>query len=192
MKKKSFLLAVITIVTASFIIIYPQNGLSKNQPNNRTVLSGGELATVFNENQNAFAQPLKNLDRQRRRTFAFGDHLFNTQWVQAPSSITNLDGLGPLFNRNSCAGCHIRDGRSRPPLPTEDKMLSELIRLSIAGETEKGEPLPHPIYGGQLQEQSILGIKAEGKTNITWQEEKELLPMVNLLAYAVLIMNLPT
>lgn len=138
---------------------------------NRTPLSGGQAATVAKATKTAFAQPIKNLDRQRRRIFVFGDHLFNTQWVQAPSSVSTLDGLGPLFNRNSCAGCHVRDGRGRPPLPHEDRMLSKLIRLSVPGQTEEGGPLPHPLYGGQLQEQGILGVAPEGRTQIIWKEE---------------------
>ena len=138
---------------------------------NRTALSGGELATVERITQTAFAQPIVNLDRGRRRIFSFGDHLFNTQWVQAPASVATLDGLGPLFNRNSCAGCHVRDGRGRPPLPDETRMLSMLMRLSVPGRDERGGPMPHPVYGGQFQEQAILGVAAEGKTKISWTEE---------------------
>lgn len=137
----------------------------------RTAFSGGEQATSFKFTRTAFAQPIPNLDRQRRRVFSFGDRLFNTQWVQAPGSVPSLDGLGPLFNRSSCAGCHIRDGRGRPPIEGETRMLSKLIRLSVPGQNEHGGPLPHPVYGGQFQEQGILGVDAEGKTRITWQEE---------------------
>ena len=140
-------------------------------PDNRTALSGGPAATITKATKTAFAQPIKNLDRKRRRVFVFGDHLFNTQWVQAPGSVTTLDGLGPIFNRNSCAGCHVRDGRGRPPLPHETRMLSKLIRLSVPGQTSEGGPLPHPLYGGQLQEQGILGVAPEGHTQITWQEQ---------------------
>ncbi|NET47808.1 MAG: c-type cytochrome [Merismopedia sp. SIO2A8] len=166
-------LAVVAAITAALIVLSAPIGLAE-EPfilENRTVLSGGDDATVFKITQTAFAQPLRNLDRQRRRVFAFGDHLFNTQWVEPPSSVSTLDGLGPLFNRSSCAGCHIRDGRGRPPLPDENRMLSKLIRLSVPGEGDHGGPRPHPIYGGQLQEQGILGVEPEGKTQITWQEE---------------------
>ncbi|MDJ0901072.1 MAG: di-heme oxidoredictase family protein [Xenococcus sp. MO_188.B8] len=166
-------LLLLAVLAAVMIIAFPRVGITENPviKENHTALSGGELATVFKETQTAFAQPLKNLDRDRRRVFNFGDHLFNTKWVEAPSSVATVDGLGPLFNRSSCAGCHIRDGRGRPPLPHEEVMLSKLIRLSVPGEDEHGGPLPHPIYGGQLQEQGILGVPAEGKTQITWQEE---------------------
>ena len=173
MISKRLLLVLFAALTAIAIIAFPRVGITENPviKENHTALSGGELATVFKETQTAFAQPLKNLDRDRRRVFNFGDHLFNTKWVEAPSSVATVDGLGPLFNRSSCAGCHIRDGRGRPPLPHEEVMLSKLIRLSVPGEDEHGGPLPHPIYGGQLQEQGILGVPAEGKTQITWQEE---------------------
>ena len=173
MISKISLLVLLAALTAIAIIAFSRVSITADSTikENRTALSGGELATVFKETQTAFAQPLKNLDRDRRRVFNFGDHLFNTKWVQAPSSVATLDGLGPLFNRSSCAGCHIRDGRGRPPLPHEELMLSKLIRLSVSGEDEHGGPLPHPTYGGQLQEQGILGIDPEGKTQITWQEE---------------------
>ncbi len=182
MSRNRFWLAIVGLLVAVFVAISPnrvmamdaaldRGGNAAEIQRNHTALSGGELATVEKITQTAFAQPLKNLDRKRRRVFAFGDHLFNTQWVQAPSSTAKLDGLGPLFNRSSCAGCHIRDGRGRPPLPHETRMLSKLIRLSIRGQSKEGGPLPHPVYGGQLQEQGILGVEAEGKTEIAWAEE---------------------
>lgn len=173
MKVNRIFLIFCTLLTALTILFVQGLGSAKESFSlaNRTALSGGPTATVVKMTKTAFAQPIKNLDRKRRRIFVFGDHLFNTQWVQAPSSVSTLDGLGPLFNRNSCSGCHVRDGRGRPPLPHEDRMLSKLIRLSIPGTTEQGSPLPHPLYGGQLQEQGILGVAPEGHTQITWQEE---------------------
>lgn len=173
MKFKRIFLLLCAFFTALSILIVQGVGSTQESfvADNRTALSGGPTATISKITKTAFAQPIKNLDRDRRRIFVFGDHLFNTQWVQAPSSVSTLDGLGPLFNRNSCAGCHVRDGRGRPPLPSEGRMLSKLIRLSIPGQDETGGPLPHPLYGGQLQEQGILGVAPEGRTQITWQEE---------------------
>ena len=81
------LLVLLAAFTAIVIIAFPRVGITENPftKENHTALSGGELATVFKETQTAFAQPLKNLDRDRRRVFNFGDHLFNTKWVEAPS-----------------------------------------------------------------------------------------------------------
>ena len=172
MNKRSWfvLMAMVTALAIFLVQGVDAIGPSASVLANRTALSGGEGATVFKVTKTAFAQPIKNLDRKRRRIFVFGDHLFNTKWVEAPSSVS-LDGLGPLFNRSSCAGCHVRDGRGRPPLPHEDRMLSKLVRLSIPGQDQNGGPLPHPVYGGQFQEQGILGVDAEGRTQITWTEE---------------------
>ena len=176
----------LALLSALVVIVFPLIGMAEDGleaaldaqleaqiRENRTELSAGEHATSFKFTRTAFAQPIPNLDRQRRRVFSFGDRLFNTQWVQAPGSVATLDGLGPLFSRNSCAGCHIRDGRGRPPLADETRMLSKLIRLSVPGKNELGGPLPHPVYGSQLQEQGILGVSAEGKTQITWTEETD-------------------
>ena len=165
MKRKRLILLFIGIVIAVSVSML-QSMLGSDIDANRTPLSGGPAATVFGVKQTAFAQPLKNLDRDRRRVFTRGDHLFNTQWVQAPASVKTLDGLGPLFNRNSCSACHLKDGRGRPPIEGEDRLKSKLVRLSIPGQDEHGGPLPHPIYGGQLQEQGILGVDPEGRTVI--------------------------
>ncbi|MEM8504385.1 MAG: di-heme oxidoredictase family protein [Cyanobacteria bacterium P01_D01_bin.1] len=179
MRPKHLLSWGLALLTAFVVISFPVMGIAEDGLDtvleaqilaNRTALSAGEHATSFKFTRTAFAQPIPTLDRRRRRVFSFGDRLFNTQWVQAPGSVTTLDGLGPLFNRNSCAGCHIRDGRGRSPIPGETRMLSKLIRLSVPGTTAQGGPLPHPVYGGQLQEQGILGVSAEGKTQITWTE----------------------
>ena len=169
--KRPFLVLMAMVTALAIFLFHGVSAIeSSSILDNRTAFSGGQDATVFKVTNTAFAQPIKNLDRKRRRIFVFGDHLFNTKWVEAPSSVS-LDGLGPLFNRSSCAGCHIRDGRGRPPLPREDRMLSKLVRLSIPGQDANGGPLPHPVYGGQFQEQGILGVAAEGRTQITWTEE---------------------
>ena len=173
MIKRAFFSAVVALTAILAIVLHGVAATEESSyiTENRTALSGGDQATVFKTNRTAFAQPITNLDAQRRRVFSFGDRLFNTKWVEAPASVSSLDGLGPLFNRSSCAGCHVRDGRGRAPLPHEDRMLSKLIRLSIPGKDALGGPKPHPVYGGQFQEQGILGVPAEGRTEISWREE---------------------
>ena len=172
MKRKRLILLLIGLAIAvSVSMLQAMLGSDMDITANRTPLSGGPAATVFGVKQTSFAQPLKNLDGKRRRVFTRGDHLFNTQWVQAPASVKTLDGLGPLFNRNSCSACHLRDGRGRPPIEGEDQLKSKLVRLSIPGQDEHGGPLPHPVYGSQLQEQGILGVKPEGRTVISWTDE---------------------
>lgn len=119
--------------------------------------------------QSAFALPAPNLDAKQLRDFSFGNRLFNTNWVIAGSSTASFDGLGPLFNRVSCSGCHVRDGRGRPPEPGE-AMESMLVRVSVPGKDAHGGPLGHPVYGDQIQDRAIPGHKPEAQVVLTWEE----------------------
>ncbi len=131
------------------------------------VMLGGET-TVEVTNQHAFAKSLSNLPIPRLRDFAYGNRIFNTGWVTAPASVDHFDGLGPLFNRNSCVGCHVRDGRGRAPQAGEERLLSSLVRVSIDGVGPRGGPLKHPIYGGQLQDKAIHPFPSEARVQVRY------------------------
>lgn len=133
------------------------------------VAPGGALTRVA-DNRNAFALPAPGLDARQLRDFNFGNRLFNTNWLVAPASVEAFDGLGPTFNRVSCSGCHLRDGRGRPPIEGEKEMLSMLLRLSLPGANAHGGPLPHPAYGDQLNDRAVPGIAPEGRVEITYEE----------------------
>lgn len=132
-------------------------------------LSGGQT-TIFNTTPNAFGQPAPGLERMDELFFFVGNSFFNQNWVTAPSSTTARDGLGPLFNARSCAGCHFKDGRGRPPAFTGELPTGFLMRLSIPGKDLHHAPLPEPNYGGQLQESGIEGVPGEGQIVITYTE----------------------
>ncbi len=129
---------------------------------------GGETSRP-GPDRNAFALPAANLERELVRVFFFGNRLFNTNWIAAPSSTEGFDGLGPLFNRVSCSGCHLRDGRGQPPGEGEE-MLSMLVRLSLPGQAADGGPLPHPAYGDQLSDRALPGVVPEGRATVAWEE----------------------
>ncbi len=132
------------------------------------LLGGG--ATIDDSTRDAFSRPLPGLSRQEKRLFFVGNSFFNQSWVAAPASTTARDGLGPLFNSRSCAGCHFKDGRGRPPLQEGESPTGLLLRLSVAGAGDYGAPKPHPIYGGQLQSHAILGVLPEGSLSIHYTE----------------------
>ena len=132
------------------------------------VLSGGE-GTVSDTSPLAFSLALRGLPSDLRRGFAVGNAFFNDNWVVAPASTEGRDGLGPLFNAQSCSSCHLRDGRGRPP-ETGERMLSMLVRLSVPGQDQFGAPLPEPSYGGQLQNRAIPGVQPEGRVELQWEE----------------------
>jgi CxxC motif-containing protein (DUF1111 family) len=130
-------------------------------------LSGGD-ATVSGTINNAFGQALPGLTREERRAFNVGNSFFNDNWVTAPASTEGRDGLGPLFNAQSCSSCHRFDGRGAPPLEPDDPERGLLLRLSIIG--PDGQPVPDPSYGDQLQDRAIGGVDAEGRIVITYEE----------------------
>ncbi|HEX7131470.1 MAG TPA: di-heme oxidoredictase family protein [Iamia sp.] len=129
--------------------------------------SGGD-ATVDNTGAQAFAQAVPGLDTDGRRFFSVGNNFFNDNWVIAPASTEGRDGLGPLFNAQSCSSCHFRDGRAQPPADREDPDRGLLIRLSVR---DGDDTVPHPVYGDQLQDRSIPDVPAEGSVEITYDEQ---------------------
>lgn len=130
---------------------------------------GGEDGTTINSGSTAFAQGMEALDSQGRRDFAVGNSFFNQNWVMAPSSTVARDGLGPIFNAQSCSSCHFEDGRGQPPADDDDPERGLLIRLSVLD--EDGDPQPHPIYGNQFQDRAIRKVAPEGSVKIAIEEQ---------------------
>lgn len=130
---------------------------------------GGD-ATRHGESRTSFAFPAPNLTAADRRRFEVGDSFFTQNWVTAPASTDARDGLGPMFNAQACSSCHVLDGRGAPP--TQDDAIVPiglLLRISVPGESETGSPVPHPVYGNQLQDRSILGVPVEGTVAVTFE-----------------------
>lgn len=133
---------------------------------------GGDTTAVAS-NSFAFEIPALNLTNLQNITFWEGDAFFTREWVAAPTTDERPDGLGPLYNAVTCASCHVRDGKGRPPENESDGARGLLIRLSIPQESEKERlmgPLADPIYGGQIQDRSISGVLPEGRMKIAQVE----------------------
>jgi CxxC motif-containing protein (DUF1111 family) len=131
---------------------------------------GGDT-TVWATGQNAFSFPAANLPDDERTRFAIGNSFFKRNWVEAPASTQARDGLGPHFIARSCGGCHALDGRGAPPdfskgLATQPVAL--LMRLSVPGPGPHGGPKPEPVYGEQLNNAAVQGVKTEGEVTLRW------------------------
>ncbi|MBC5839275.1 di-heme oxidoreductase family protein [Flavobacterium muglaense] len=131
--------------------------------------SGGET-TFFNTTEEAFGFSAPNLTFDEQSDFGIGNSFFRQSWVTAPSSTTARDGLGPFFNAVSCSSCHFKDGRGRAPLFDGETAHGLLLRLSIAGVNTNGSSFADPIYGGQMQDNAILGQTLKGRFNIVYQD----------------------
>jgi len=129
----------------------------------------GGATTVYATGRNAFSFPAANLADAERTRFAIGNSFFRRNWVEAPASTQARDGLGPHFIARSCGGCHVQDGRGAPPQQAFEAPVSLLIRLSIPGANEHGGPKPEPVYGDQLNNAAVQGVRPEGRVEITQQ-----------------------
>jgi len=140
-------------------------------------LPGGEAST-HKSGANAFSMPSSNMSVMRRLDFSVGNSFFRNPWVVAPASTDARDGLGPLFNTNSCQSCHIKDGRGHAPENHLDTADSLLVRLSVPAETKLHHKLlitsgaiPEPNYGGQVHDRAIPGVTPEARVDVYWTEK---------------------
>lgn len=112
------------------------------------LLPGGATTTT-NTGIGAFALPVANLPLARRNAFEAGLQFFQLPWEVAPGR-READGLGPLFNSDTCLGCHVRNGRGTAQ--------TVLLRLGLGPDN-----VPDPVYGSQLQPFGIPGIPGEAR-----------------------------
>lgn len=132
-------------------------------------LAGGDT-TVVDRTSNAFSFPATNLTAELLAMHLEGDVEFEASFVSPPAVIN--PGLGPLFNNNACAKCHLRDGRGLAvagPGPVGSPLL---VRVSVL----EGEPsvthgvVPVPGLGTQLQDHAIYGVEPEVSVSVGWVE----------------------
>jgi CxxC motif-containing protein (DUF1111 family) len=168
MRRPSLLLA--TVAALALLSCSDNDDASSPEaPTAAELTAHGGDATVDLAGSGAFAQPVPGLEGEERTTFAVGNNFFNDNWVTAPASTTGRDGLGPLFNAQSCSSCHFRDGRAEPPEDGDDPERGLLFRLGVAGGGDV--PEPHRVLGGQLQDQAIRDVPVEGRVVITRTEQ---------------------
>lgn len=136
-------------------------------------MTGGD-GTVIQADHNAFSLPQANLSMTKRLDFSVGNSFFRNPWVEAPASTQARDGLGPLFNTNSCQGCHLKDGRGHPH-DENGPSVSLFLRLAVPADPVLDAELlkrhgfkPAPVYGSQLQTAAISGAKPEAGLRVAW------------------------
>ena len=130
---------------------------SKAEPD--PTLAGGET-TLFRATPESFAMPAPNLTGDRLEKHLVGDFEFEKKFVTAPAEVNS--GLGPLFNRTSCASCHTRNGRDKPD-------VSLLVRISSGQDFLQG-PVPVAGLGLQIQDRAVAGARPEARVVIEYEE----------------------
>ncbi|AXK48488.1 di-heme oxidoredictase family protein [Aliarcobacter trophiarum] len=138
-----------------------------------------ESTYISNEkNSKLLLKPIDGLSNNQTDIFILGRSFFNIPWVKAPSVTTARDGLGPLFNANSCISCHPNNGRGE--LFTKENLTSRALiaRLSINSDNsfenkeilKKKGFIPEPVYGEQLAINGNFGVPFEGNIKIDFED----------------------
>ena len=156
----------------------PTADFSKPEPFER--MQGGAGTSRKDANRDAFSQSSANITFEEEGTFKLGNAIFRKNWVSSPSSTQASDGLGPLFNERACQNCHLKDGRGRPPEAGVGSTSMFLRLAREAGNAEEKAALadhkvlnfPDPVYGSQLQELAVPGLRGEGRMHVEYREEK--------------------
>ncbi len=125
--------------------------------------SANDITT--NKSKSILLKPIDSLNDEQYDKFILGKSFFRIPWVEAPSATTARDGLGPLYNANTCISCHPNNGRGS--LYNKNGSFS---RSLIA------KPSFDPIYGSQIAINAIHGVKYEAKTDIKFEEIKVAFP----------------
>lgn len=110
-----------------------------------------------------FADPIVGLTDEELGSFSAGQIFFHEMWTPVGPTETGNDGLGPLFNAESCAVCHPSTGRRQVPPDGELTDVGLIVRLSVPGaDPLTGAPIPEPNYGDQLQDRATGLNEPEG------------------------------
>lgn len=147
--------------------------------------SGQESAAIKNDSgtnhftqsksKYAFSHPVKGMSNEEEDRFILGKSFFRIPWVEAPSATTARDGLGPLFNANTCIHCHPNNGAGVAVNEKGEMTRSYLLRLSHKNGTdkellEKNGFVPDSVYGAQLSRNGNQKVPAEAKVSVAYKE----------------------
>lgn len=134
-------------------------------------LSAG-TSTVFLNSSVAYDSEAPWVTGSYLTRFVRGDRLYDDVRT---SSTGEGGGLGPVYAGYSCGSCHRNAGRTRPAVWNDmgsgaygfSAMLVYVSRKNGAQFRD---------YGRVLHDQSIYGVKAEGKLKVTWHYESFAFP----------------
>jgi CxxC motif-containing protein (DUF1111 family) len=140
------------------------------------VLAGCEVPAIGTSVQEDAHPPhaWRELTPDQQKTFDLGYAVFNTEWSPAQPQGARTDGLGPIFNAQSCDACHNSRRRGRGPRAAGDAPADLVMQLgrrladgTIARGTEE--------YGHVLNTAAIKGFTPEASISIAYDETTETL-----------------
>ena len=175
---------------SEFIYYYMGDGRLQRETQHPFAFAAGDASIpVVTVKQFAFNQHALNLPPQELGEFMEGKVAFETRWDDGllfnPPTAFDCNGgpvgfnmgsspvfepglLGPQYTNNSCIECHMLDGRGLAPTSSTDSLEDYVVRVSIPGPVGEA-PMPHPLYGTQLDTKATPGSTPEGYASINWE-----------------------
>lgn len=157
-----------TLLIFSSLAMTSCNGLFPDKKNDLPEITSSEIkaggtTTVFDNSSQAFSTPAPNLTDVELQKHTRGDKNFESIFVTPPAVVHG--GLGPLFDDNSCASCHVNDGGGKPFLDN-GQISSVLIRVSSNATEQPGAPIPVDGFGTQIQHKAVTGVQPEAEVTV--------------------------
>ena len=133
--------------------------------------------TTSTKTNKVFMKQIAGLNDEEQDKFMLGRSFFTIPWVEAPSATTARDGLGPLFNSNTCVNCHPNNAIGSVYNKNNNISRNYVTRLSIPsnGSFEHKKMLKYngfieePLYGEQISINGVPGVPYEAKSIIKYE-----------------------
>ena len=158
----------------------PQGGVKDSVPIPESAWLGGKTTLhqlSAGEPHHHFMQMATNLGYDNGQPFVLGRRLHHTSFVNGTHDERPVENevfsemigkAGPRWVNDSCAGCHVRNGRAAPA-PVGEPLDKWVFRVGDANGN------PHPQLGRALQSRAASGASSEGEASIAfWQESNGL------------------
>ncbi len=136
-------------------------------------LSAGS-STVFMTGVRSYDEPAPWVKGDLLTRFYSGDLLYDNPRTSDQED-TYQGGLGPLYVGYSCGSCHKNAGRTYSTLFSEGGSGKSGFSSMLVYITKKNGGFFRQ-YGRVLHDQSIYGVKAEGKLHVTYEEKEYSFP----------------
>lgn len=129
--------------------------------------------------QNGLSTIVDNLNDEEQDLAILGKSFFRIPWVEAPSATTARDGLGPLFNANTCTSCHPNNAYTNVFTQNGEVNRAMVVRLSIPSNNSLEHKsfeltsgfVPDPMYGSQLSINGTKDVPYEGQLKISYSSK---------------------
>lgn len=107
-----------------------------------------------------------SLSADQRDAVERGRAVFHAAWVP-PQTAQEFTGLGPVFNTDSCASCHVENGRGAPAR-AEDRANTSLV-VKLAARDNGGGAETIRRYGNRLNYRAVAGVPVEGELTTAFE-----------------------